>query len=103
MANQSAYWALTDFSGANAGGGAELFGVVAETEIPIAQFSMSYGLNAIPTAMALVALGRDARTGENSSVYNIVSQLKQMAEVRVEIRGNLGDWNGACVRRKDGV
>ena len=96
MANHSDHWALTDFSGhmpENAGSGAELFVLVDEIEIPIAQFSMSYGLNAIPTAMALVALGRDARTNQLSPIYALASRLKQMMPVRVEIRGNLGDWS----------
>jgi len=94
MPNQSQYWALTDFSGAGqAGSGAELFVIVDGVEVPIAQFSMTYGLNAIPSATALVALGREARTSQPSAIYDVVSQVKQMAEVRVEIRGQLGDWS----------
>lgn len=57
------------------------------------QFSMSYGLNSIPTATALIALGRDARTGERSAAHAAVAELKQMAPVFVSLTGSLLDWD----------
>lgn len=57
------------------------------------QFSMSYGLNSIPTATALIALGRNARTGQRSTAHEAVAQLKQMAPVTVRLTGSLLDWD----------
>lgn len=94
MANKSTYWATTNLSG-TAKGGASLFVRVKGTEVPVAQFSMTYGLNAIPVATALIALGRDARTGNDSAIYELNELLQQMVEVQVEIRGSLGDWSPA--------
>ena len=93
MADKSNNWAMVDLSAEN--GAAELVLRVGRggTQIPISQFSMSYGLNDIPKATALVALGRDARTGEPSPIYEQIAEIKQMAPVRVFIRGNLGDWS----------
>jgi hypothetical protein len=91
MADKSNNWAMVDLSAQP--GGAELVLYVEGTEIPVAQFSMSYGVNSIPTATALVALGRDARTGMESAIYAKVDAIKQMAAVRVFIRGSLGDWS----------
>ena len=54
---------------------------------------MEYGVNAIPNATALIVLGRDARTGEKSSVYSAVSALKQMAPVTVTLSGTMKDWD----------
>ena len=92
-------WAITDLSGqsnlATLGMGMSSGNVIvtiAGTVIPVAQFSMRYQLNAIPEATVLVALGRDARTQKLSAVYDVVSQIKQMAEAKVEITGDLGDW-----------
>ena len=92
-------WAITDLSGqsnlAALGMGMSSGNVIvtiAGVVIPVAQFSMRYELNSIPDATVLVALGRDARTQKQSAVYDIVSQIKQMAEAKVEITGDLGDW-----------
>jgi hypothetical protein len=92
-------WAITDLSGqsnlATLGMGMSSGNVIvtiAGTVIPVAQFSMRYGLNSIPDATVVVALGRDARTQKLSAVYDVVSQIKQMAEAKVEITGDLGDW-----------
>lgn len=94
MPNQSQYWALTNLSGVSQNnGGAELFVVAGDTELPCGQFSMTYGVNSIPTATALIALGRDARTGKDSAVYQVAEQLKQMQKIRVELRGQMGDWS----------
>jgi hypothetical protein len=91
MADKSNNWAMVDLSAKV--GGAEVILYVAETEIPMSQFSMSYGLNDIPRATALVALGRNARTGVQSPIYSQVNVIKQMAPVRVFVRGELGDWS----------
>ena len=91
MPGKANNWALVDLSGSNEG--ATLYVLVAGTRIPVAKFSMTYGLNAIPTATALVALGRDARTQEESAVYKVVDQIKQMAKVEVILAGPLGDWS----------
>ena len=64
-------------------------------ELVASQFQMEYGVNAIPNATALIALGRDARTGDDSSVYQAVSSLKQMAPVIVTLSGKMLDWDTA--------
>lgn len=91
MADKSTNWAIVDLSAQD--GGAELVMRIGGEQIPVSQFSMSYGQNDIPKATALVALGRDARTGEVSKIYPQINSIKQMAAVRVFIRGNLGDWS----------
>lgn len=78
--------------GVNAPGGNVIINVNG-TELVASQFSMSYGLNSIPTATALIALGRNARTGEKSAVHQAVAQIKQMAPVKVELIGTLRDWD----------
>jgi len=91
MADKSNNWAMVDLSAQP--GGAQLVLRVSGADIPVAQFSMSYGLNDIPKATALIALGRDARTGEPSAIYAQIKTIKQMARARVFIVGNLGDWS----------
>jgi hypothetical protein len=56
---------------------------------------MTYGLNSIPTATAIVALGRNARTQQPSAVYSQIENIKQMAPVTVIVNGQLGDWQAA--------
>jgi hypothetical protein len=92
-------YAVVDLSGqsnfATLGAGmtsGEVIVTIAGTKIPVAQFSMTYGLNAIPQATVLVALGRNARTQKPSTIYDIVEKVKQMAEAVVEIEGDMGDW-----------
>ena len=92
MPNQSDYWALTDFSGA-INGGAKLFVIADDVELPVSRLSLSHGLNAIPSATALIALGRDARTNEYSPIYKVAKDLQQMVKVRIEIRGTMGEWS----------
>lgn len=94
MANKAKNWALVDFSGAQQAAKLRLY--VAGVELPVAQFSMTYGLNAIPSATALIALGRNAQTLEESTVYQVIDAIKQMAKVRVIIEGPLGDWSAAA-------
>ncbi len=91
MADKPNNWAMVDLS--DQLGGAALLLRVTGADIPVAQFSMSYGLNDIPKATALVALGRDARTGEPSAIYAQVKSIKQMTRATVSIKGNLGDWS----------
>jgi hypothetical protein len=93
MADKSNNWAMVDLSARDRAAELVLRVGVGGTQIPISQFSMSYGLNDIPKATALVALGRDARTGEPSPIYEQIAEIKQMAAARVFIRGNLGDWS----------
>ncbi len=59
------------------------------------QFSMTYGVNSIPTATALIALGRNVRTGEQADVHDpgVIKQLKLFAAVTVMLTGRLGDWS----------
>lgn len=89
--NKANHWSVVDISG-EANGGAAIRVYVEGLEIPVAQFSMTYGLNAIPSATALIALGRNARTQVESTIYQRVESIKQMAEVTVKVTGNLGDW-----------
>lgn len=96
-------WALVDLSGLlgnqlQVGGritGAELWVIVNGQQIPVAQFSMTYGLNDIPTASAQVALGRDAKTGQQSAIYSQIAAIKQMTEVEVRVVGTLGDFTAS--------
>jgi hypothetical protein len=100
--NKVTGWALTDLSGLNRNigiGNAFLGGNVSlrvnNVVIPISQLSMTYGLNSIPTATAIVALGRNARTQEPSPIYSQIDSIQQMAPVTVIINGRLGDWTAA--------
>ncbi len=92
MPNQYAPWALTNLADQPTGGG-HISINVGGTELIASQFQMEYGVNAIPNATALIVLGRDARTGEKSSVYSAVSALKQMAPVTVTLSGTMKDWD----------
>jgi hypothetical protein len=92
MPSQANYWAMTDLSGTKSGGAA-LVVTIAGVVLPVAQFSMTYGLNDIPTATCLVALGRSVRTQMPSLAYFVATQLKQMARATVELKGSLGDWS----------
>lgn len=95
MGNKSTNWALTDLSGGVKDGspGANVFIKIDGQSVPFAQLSLSYGLNAIPSAQALIALGRNARTQEQSSIYSLVSNIKQMAQVLITASGPFGDWS----------
>lgn len=96
-------WALVDISGffrnvalqVGNNTGADLYVVVAGAILPAAQISITYGLNDIPTASAQIALGRDARTGDDSPVYTQVNAIKQMAEAEIVILGSLGDFTSS--------
>ena len=71
--------------------------MLAGIELPVAQFSMTYELNSIPTATVLVALGRNTETNKPSSIYDLVPKLKTMVdEITVKLVGELGDWSTAA-------
>ena len=73
--------------------GAKVFLLVNDNEIPVSQISLRYGLNAIPDATILIAMGHDADTGKPSAIYSQVASITQMAPLKIKIEGNLGDWN----------
>jgi hypothetical protein len=90
-------YAYTTIDGLDSGG-AEIrvtigSGGQQDVVLPCSQFSMDYGINAIPNASAMIALGRNARTGEDSPIYSKISDIKQMEPCRVELVGNLRQWS----------
>ena len=91
MGGKANTFAVVDLSGKSGGG--KVVAEVAGVQLPLATFSMNYALNSIPTATAAVPLGRDARTGKPSAVYEVAKELKQMAPVVVKLVGALGDWS----------
>lgn len=95
MGGKANNYATVDLSGKQ--GGARVIVEVAGTRLPVASFSMNYALNSIPTATAAIPLGRDARTGKPSAVYDVAKDLKQMAPVVVKLSGSLGDWSPAGI------
>lgn len=66
---------------------------IKEVEVPVSQVSLRYGLNAIPEATIVVALGKDVKTNELSNSYAIAKDIKQMVPIKISIRGSLGDWS----------
>lgn len=92
MANKSNYWANVNLSGVEAGG-ATVEVSINGTVVPVSSFSMTYALNSIPQASAMVALGRNAATNERSAIYDAVEGIKQMAPVTVTLLGKLGDFD----------
>ena len=86
----SAPYAFTRIAGEGSG---DVIIRVDGIDIIASQFQMTYGINAIPTASALIGLGRDARTGQESNVYSIAQNLKQMAKVEILLTGRLKDWD----------
>ena len=86
----SAPYAFTRIAGEGSG---DVIIRVDGIDIIASQFQMTYGINAIPTASALIGLGRDARTGQDSNVYSIAQNLKQMAKVEILLTGRLKDWD----------
>lgn len=95
--NKVTNWALVDLSGngANrtANSKASIFMQMDGVQIPIAQITLQYGLNAIPTASAVIALGRSVRTLQDSAIYQQISKIKQMVPVIIYATGALGDWS----------
>ena len=86
----SAPYAFTRIAGEGSG---DVIIRVDGIDIIASQFQMTYGINAIPTASALIGLGRDARTGKISNVYSVANNLKQMAKVEILLTGKLKDWD----------
>ena len=88
-------WAKTRFTGGESGGKVVVRLSDEGVVLPVSHFAMTYGLNSIPTASAVVALGRDARTGRPSTLYSpgILDSLKQMAKVKVTLEGSLGEYS----------
>jgi hypothetical protein len=93
MAGKSNAYAVVDLSGRNLSTSAKLVITIAGVELPISMFSMNYALNSIPTATAAIALGRNARTGKPSPVYDVIDEIKQMQPIVVKLKGSLGDWS----------
>jgi hypothetical protein len=68
-------------------------GVTILGSMPMSEFTMSYGLNTIATAAAVVPIGRHARTGVEAPIYGKLDQLKQMTPVKITMSGDLGEYN----------
>jgi hypothetical protein len=75
MANKANYWANVNLSGVQ-NGGASLRVVIAGVEVPVSQFTMTYELNSIPQAAALVAMGRNVYTNKLSPIYELSGEIK---------------------------
>lgn len=89
---KSSPWALVNLSGGS-GGKVELS--IDGQRIPATQLKLTYGINDIPTASAMVPLGRSAQTGQPAAIYAQVSALKQMASAEIIIDGALGDFTAS--------
>lgn len=88
----------TSFEGKKVGGNLtiQLIGISGEPVLPCVQFTMTNGINAIPTASALVPLGVNARNTkeeQNSKVYDVIQNLKQLTPVTVTLTGKLGEYS----------
>lgn len=96
MSNKSIYdWSRVDLSARQLNDGTftgKITLVVGGIEVPISQLSMTYAINDIPTATAILALGRDARTGQPSNAYKIAKTATRLTEAYIKLEGNLGEW-----------
>ena len=96
MSNKSIYdWSRVDLSAKQLNDGTftgKITLVVAGIEVPISQLSMTYAINDIPTATAILALGRDARTGQPSRAYDIAKTATRLTEAYIKLEGALGEW-----------
>lgn len=98
---QPNHWAIVDLTGVN-NGGANVYADISGVNVPVAQLSMTYGLNDIPTASIQIPMGSDVRTNVKSPIYDVVANLLQMAEIRIYLAGQLGDFNaGAADKEKN--
>lgn len=91
-----AFVSLSDAQTTDGGGsGGDISITVNGTELAASQLSIGYRLNTIPTATALIPLGRNARTGEPSKINEdgVIDSIKQMAPVTIKLKGNLRDWS----------
>lgn len=95
-------WSVVDLSGVSLDkkNGAGIIVRVNGVTIPVLSVSITYGINAIPTATAIVALGRNARTGEMSAIYGQLRAIQQMAPVSIRCVGSLGDFSATGVDGK---
>ncbi len=87
--SNSQFWALNSFRNSEVNWEILIDGV----NVPFAQLTIQNRLNDIPKATVNVSLGRSVRTKQQSAVYGLASQLKQMASVRIQYTGSLGDWS----------
>ena len=93
MADKPAKWALVTLDGAEAEGAEVGFYLGTQgLRIPISQMTMTYGKNEIPTATAIIAMGRNARSLVDSKIYEFADSLTTMTPVTIWIGGRLGDW-----------
>lgn len=96
MSNKSIYdWSRVDLSARQLNDGTftgKITLVVGGIEVPISKLSMTYAINDIPTATAILALGRDARTGQPSNAYKIAKTATRLTEAYIKLEGNLGEW-----------
>ena len=98
---QPNHWAIVDLTGVN-NGGANVYADISGVNVPVAQLSMTYGLNDFPTASIQIPMGSDVRTNVKSPIYDVVANLLQMAEIRIYLAGQLGDFNaGAADKEKN--
>jgi len=97
---QPNHWAMVDFTGVN-NGGANVYADISGLKVPVAQLSMTYGLNDIPNASIQIPMGRDVRTNYKSPIYNLVANLAHMSEVKIYLEGQLGDFNAGSADKKN--
>jgi hypothetical protein len=96
MANRqhgNAPFARTSFAGESSGADIQIILTASGIVLPAVQVTTSYGLNAIPTATALIPLGKNARTGIPSPAYAAMASLKQMTPVEIRFAGKAGDYS----------
>lgn len=95
--NKVTNWALVDLSGSVGNRTdrtkASVILQIGNFKIPVAQITLQYGLNAIPSASAVIALGRSVRTFQDSPIYQQISNMKQMVPVIIYATGSFGDWS----------
>jgi hypothetical protein len=98
MATGTPRWAITDLSG-NAATTPPTAGAVvvtiADTVVPVVGIQLYYGINSIPQVTVTLAVGRNIRTLQQSTVAATASKFKQMAKIVVYIQGDLGAWSPA--------
>jgi hypothetical protein len=73
--------------------GSDVILLVEDESIPVSQISLRYNLNAIPEATVIVALGRNVKNQNRSNIYGKITAIKQMAKIKILIKGKLGDWS----------
>jgi hypothetical protein len=71
-------WTVTHLSGTDA-----LVLVIEDTAYRLASFTMTYALNRVPTAVGVLAIGRDVFTGEQARIHDTAKDLRTMLPVKV--------------------